>query len=300
MKKILITGGTGLIGNHLTRLLQHQGFEVMYLSRKKKEGSFKTFYWNINTNEIDDHAVSQADYIIHLAGANVAGKRWTTGYKNEILESRIKSTALLHDSMQRSPHHIKAVISASATGYYGHRGDEWLQEDASPANDFLGNTCVQWESAVQKIASLNKRVVLLRTGIVLAKEGGALPPLVKPIGFGIAPIFGNGRQFYPWIHINDLCHMFLHAIVNENIEGPYNAVAPEPKRYIDLMSTIAKTLGKIKINVPVPMPLLKIMMGEFVETLAFSTRCSSEKIEATGFTFRYAKLKDALQELLKK
>lgn len=298
MKTILITGGTGLIGKALTQLLQKEGFAVTYLSRKRSNGKPKSFYWNIATQEIDDDAITGADYIIHLAGANVAGHRWTTKYKQEIRESREQGAALIYSTLERNPNKVQAVISASAIGYYGERGDEWLNENEPPETDFLGTTCIQWESSVQKISALSKRVVLLRTGIVLAKEGGALPPLVRPLHFGIAPIFGSGHQYYPWIHIHDVCRMYLHAVLNESMSGAYNATAPEPVQYLDLMNQLSRTLGKWKVNVPVPMPVLQLALGDFVKTLSMSTRCSAEKILATGFEFRYPQLKSALLNLL--
>ncbi|MEO6167552.1 MAG: TIGR01777 family oxidoreductase [Chitinophagales bacterium] len=299
MKTVLITGGTGLIGRSLTQFLLRKGFDVAHLSRKKTAGNVKTYLWNTATNEIDNHAVSIADYIIHLAGANVADHRWTAKYKKEIVESRTKSASILYEALGHTPNHVKAIISASAIGYYGDRGEEWVHEDTAPADDFLGTTCVQWEASVNKFARLHKRVAILRTGIVLANEGGALPPLVRPIRFGIAPIFGNGKQYYPWIHIDDLCRMYLHAIENENIEGAYNAVGSEPDRYIHLINTIAETIGRKKINVPVPMPVLQAMMGDFVKTLSMSSRCSSDKIRASGFIFRFPALRTALEDLLK-
>lgn len=298
MKTILITGGTGLIGKVLTPFLQREGFEVTHLSRKKNSEGVKTYLWDTATNQVDQSAVAAADYIIHLAGANVADHRWTAKYKREIIESRTKSASLIYTALERTPNHVKAIISASAIGYYGDRGEEWLHEEAPPANDFLGTTCRQWEASAHKFVQLNKRVAILRTGIVLAREGGALPPLVQPIRYGVAPIFGNGQQYYPWIHIEDVCRMYLHAITNENMKGAYNAVGNEPERYINLMNAIAKTIGRKKINVPVPMPVLQIVMGDFVKTLSMSSRCSSDKIKASGFTFRFPELKTALHDLL--
>ncbi len=299
MKTILITGGTGLIGKFLTGLLQQEGFEVNCLSRNRNDGQPKTFYWNIAKQEVDADAITGADYIIHLAGANVAGHRWTKKYKQEIRVSREQGAALIYTALERNPNKVQAVISSSAIGYYGERGDKWLSEEEAPGTDFLGATCTQWEASVRKISRLNKRVVLLRTGIVLAKEGGALPPLVRPLHFGMAPIFGNGQQYYPWIHIYDLCQMYLHAIKNESLTGAYNATAPEPVRYIDFMNQLAETLGKRKMNVPVPMAVLQLVLGDFVKTLSMSIRCSAEKILATGFEFRYPKLESALINLLK-
>ncbi|MGB3074423.1 MAG: TIGR01777 family oxidoreductase [Chitinophagales bacterium] len=300
MKTILITGGSGLIGNHLTQLLRQEGYGVIHLSRKKRSSNVTTYEWNPDAGEIDDAAIVNADYIIHLAGANVAEHRWTKKYKAEILRSRTQSAALMYAALERTPNKVQAIISASAIGYYGDRGDEWLQEDAPPANDFLATTCLQWEAAVNKISALNKRVVILRTGIVLSKDGGALPPLVQPIRFGIAPIFGNGEQYYPWIHIDDLSRMYLHAINNETMRGAYNAVAPTPERFYALMNTIAKVMHRKKLNIPLPMFALEMVLGEFVKSLAMSTRCSADKMVGSGFEFRYRELEAALAALIGK
>lgn len=297
MKNILITGGSGLIGSKLTQLLEQRGYAVAHLSRSPGK-KITTYLWNTSTMEIDDRAVAWADAIIHLAGANVGAHRWTKKYKAEILKSRTDSTALLHNSLERTPNKVKVVVSASATGYYGHRGDAWLKEEDSPADDFLGNTCVQWEAAVNKLSAAGCRVVKLRTGIVLAQEGGALPPLVFPVRMFVAPIFGNGQQFYPWIHVDDLCRMYLYALENKNVQGSYNAVAPYPVRFSSLMDAMAKALGKRKINMPVPLFVLELVKGEFMKTLTFSTRCSAEKILSDGFKFEHEQVEEALKQLL--
>ena len=298
MPNILITGGSGLIGDHLTTLLQQKGYNVAHLSRKKKISNIEVYQWNPETGFIEDTAIAQADFIIHLAGANVGERRWTKRYKEEILQSRIRGTELLYASLQRVPNKVKAVIAASAIGYYGNRGDDLLQEEANPADDFLSATCVQWEKAVTGINDLVKRVVILRTGIVLAKDGGALPRFVQPIRFGIAPVFGDGKQYYPWIHITDLCHMYLHAVTNVSMTGIYNAVSPSPVRYIELLNTLAKTLNKKKINIPVPSILLLVTLGDFAQSLTMSTRCSADSITGSGFVFLFPSLEAALQDLI--
>lgn len=298
MPNILITGGSGLIGKHLTKLLQQEGYTVAYLSRKKKVDSTMVYQWNPDTGEIDDAAIAQADIVIHLAGANVGEHRWTKRYKEEILQSRIRSTELLYASLHRTPNKVQAVIASSAIGYYGNRGDEWLHEEADPAQDFLGVTCVEWEKAVTALEALNKRVVIFRTGIVLAKNGGALPRLVQPMRIGIAPVLGGGRQYYPWIHIDDLCNMYLHAMTHVIMTGVYNAVSPSPARYIELLNTIAKTLNKKKLNIPVPAIFLQIALGEFAQSLTMSTRCSADSITGSGFEFQYPDLEAALQDLI--
>jgi uncharacterized protein (TIGR01777 family) len=298
MECILITGGTGLIGRHLTKLLSGEGYEVIHLSRSPSKGSVKTFTWNIDTKEIDDDAIAAADHIIHLAGADLSARRWTKEYKEEIISSRVEGALLIRDSMLRIPNHVKSFISASGIGYYGDRGDEWLTEDAEPGDNFVSSICIEWEKAAHSFEKINKRVVILRTGIVLSKDGGALPPLMNPIRYGVAPIFGDGKQFYSWIHIDDLCGMYLHAIKNETVRGVYNGVAPGPQRYEDLMDIIAKNMKKRKLNVRVPIPFLKIIMGEFIGALADSDRCTSKKIEESGFRFKFEELDGALKNII--
>lgn len=297
MESVLITGGTGLIGGHLTKLLQQEGYEVMHVSREKSSGAIRTFQWDVEKRQIEEEAITGTDHIIHLAGANVAAHRWTPQYKEEIIDSRVQSTFLLRNALYDIPNRVTSFICASAVGFYGDRGEEWLGEEAEHATDFLGITCAQWEVAVRYVETLKKRVVMLRTGIVLAREEGALPELLKPIQYGIAPIFGSGRQFYPWIHIDDVCRMYLHAIRNTALTGPVNGVTPIPERYSDFISAVAKSVGKKKINIPVPMPILKMIKGEFVETLAYSYRCSSKKVESSGFTFKFPELNTALKDL---
>ncbi len=301
MEAVLITGGSGLIGTRLTTLLQKEGFEVMHLSRKAKNSdTVKVYQWNISKNLIEEEAVSRADHIINLAGANVAEKRWTKEFKNEILQSRVQGVNTLRQALSRIPNKVKTFISASAIGYYGDRDNELLTENISPASDFLGATCVLWEAAAQSVAKLGIRTTLLRTGIVLSKQGGALEPLMKSIQFGVAPVIGSGKQYYSWIHIDDICRMYIHAISNENISGVYNGVAPTPLSYIDLINAVSDAMGKRKINAPVPLWLLLLLKGDFVKSLISSAKCSSKKNTDTGFVFEFPTLKQALHDLLKK
>jgi uncharacterized protein (TIGR01777 family) len=261
MESILITGGSGLIGKHLTRLLQKEGYRVLHLSRSAKGNTVETFVWDVKRRKIDTEAVRDADHIIHLAGANVAEKRWTPAFREEIISSRVESAGLLFDSIKKIPNSVKTFISASGIGYYGDRNDEWLEETAAPGNDFLAQVCVKWEAAAQQFSSINRRSVSIRTGIVLSGEGGALPPLAGPVRFGIAPKFGTGNQFYSWIHIDDLCGIYLQAIRNEAMTGSYNGVAPSPERFVHFMEGIAKVLQKRKLNIPVPMGHIETREG---------------------------------------
>ena len=300
METILITGGSGLVGKHLTKLMLQEGFEVIHLSRKaRSNAAVKSFEWNPEKNFIDEKALIHADHIIHLAGANVAAY-WTPSYRKELMNSRVKSAELIFDSLSRRENKVKTFISSSAVGYYGDAGERWLNEDAPYGTDYLAEICIRWEAAAKKFELLDKRVAMIRTGIVLAKGGGTLPPLLLPIKFGIAPIFGNGNQYYPWIHIEDLCRIFLFAVQHSSVHDAYNAVAPDPVPFKELMNAIAKAARKRKLNFPVPPFMLKLFLDGFGSSLMRSMRCSSEKIEAAGFEFHYRELEKALTDLLRK
>jgi len=298
MPEILITGGSGLIGQRLTNILLDEGFDVAWLTRSpEKKFAVKIFHWDLKRNFIEEEALKSIDHIVHLAGANV-GTYWTPAYKKKIFSSRIESARLIFERLSSVPNRVKSFISASAVGYYGNGGDEWLNENSSPGNDFLANVCVKWEAAANHFNNLNKRVIILRTGIVLSKDGGTLPALISPMKFGIAPIFGNGKQFYPWIHIDDLCRMYVHAIKSETMSGVFNAVASQPVRFRELVNEIASAGRKPKINFSVPKFLLQLMLDGFGESLLSSLRCSSKKIEETGFQFQYPELRFALDNLV--
>jgi hypothetical protein len=300
MERVLITGGSGLIGRHLTALLQKEGYEVGWLTRSNTAVSgVQAFTWNAEKKFIHPGAFSETDHVIHLAGTSVAWL-WTSGYKRKILASRIDTARLIFDQMKRVPNKVKTFISASGIGYYGDGGERWLDEDAPAGNDFLAKVCVKWEEAANQFEQLGKRVAIFRTGIVMAREGGTLPPLMLSMKFGIAPVFGKGKQFYSWIHIDDLCSMYLNAIRNETISGVYNAVAPNPVPFRELIDQVVLARKKRYIRFAVPKFLLKLTLGGFGETLLGSQRCRPEKIRDRGFLWKYADLRPALENLLMK
>lgn len=299
--KILITGASGLIGKRLTELLLADGFEVNTLSRNppKNQNRLKHFSWNIHQQTIDVKAFEGVTAIVHLAGAGVADERWTAARKKEILESRVNSTRLLFQTLSSIPHSVACVVSASAVGFYGDAGAKILKEDAPPARTFLANVCVQWEQEVKAFSTLNIREVRLRIGIVLAKNGGALPELSKSIPWGIAGYFNKHPLYYPWIHIDDVCGIFIHAIKERGVSGAYNATAPQPLELKDLMSAIVKAMGKKALLIPAPAFALKMAMGEMAEMLLSSQNCSAEKIVKSGYTFQYTDAVEAVKNLLK-
>jgi uncharacterized protein (TIGR01777 family) len=309
MACVLITGGTGLVGTAVKNLLLKKGYEVVLLSRStiSKEGYA---HWDINAGTIDSTAIATADYIIHLAGAGVADKRWSKARKQEILDSRTKSSALLVKAMQETPNKVKAVISASAIGWYGpdkNNGDHHLAAqgfvETDPSYpDFLGTTCAAWEASIVPVTAntngLQKRLVCLRTGIVLSKYGGALKEFLKPLAARMAAVLGNGKQMISWIDNRDLAKMFVYAIENESMSGSYNAVAPVPVSNKTLTKTLASVLyGKFYITTYVPSFILKIMLGEMSIEVLKSTTVSAQKIQDTGFVFDYPEITKSLSTL---
>ena len=310
MPSVLITGGTGLVGTAVKTLLEHKGYEVVLLTRSKTPIKGQA-HWDINAGTIDSAAIAAADYIIHLAGAGVADKRWSTARKQEILDSRTKSSALLVKALQETPNKVKAVISASAIGWYGPDNNDkhniegtsqgFVETDPSYP-DFLGTTCAAWEASIAPVTNntsgLQKRLVCLRTGIVLSKNGGALKEFLKPLAVRMAAVLGNGKQMISWIDVRDLAKMFVYALENENISGSYNAVAPAPVSNKTLTQTLAKVLyGKFYITTYVPSFVLKIMLGEMSIEVLKSTSVSAQKITDAGFVFDYPTITSSLSTL---
>ncbi len=305
MQTIVITGGTGLVGTQLSKMLVERGYHVIIFTRspQKHTGTahLQYAYWDIDNFKVDEAALLKADYIIHLAGAGVVDKKWDAAYRKEILSTRTKSIELILQKLQPGKHHVKALISASATGWYGPDLDPVAPflESSPAANDFLGNTCRLWELAADEAVCMGIRVCKLRTGIVLSDKAGALPEFIKPLRFGIASILGSGKQVISWIHLTDLCRMYIHAIENSALHGSYNATSPSPVTNKTLVKTLARIRNGNKfITMNVPTFVLKIMMGERSIEVLKSCTVSSQKIQETGFTFQYPLLQEALTNLL--
>jgi uncharacterized protein len=302
MATVLITGGTGLVGSKLTEQLLQKGYEVIILTRKQRVAAVSNLryaVWDVDAGTIDDGAIRSADHIVHLAGAGVADKRWTPARKQEIAESRTKSAALIVKALAGIPNKVKTVVSASAIGWYGADTAEsrrrGFSEDAPPDRHFLGETCRLWEGSINPVQELGKRLVKLRIGIVLSEDGGALQEFSRPIRFGMATILGSGDQVISWIHVEDLCRMFIYAIENEGMAGAYNAVAPKPVTNKELTLKLAQKLrGKLFIPLHVPAFALKLALGEMSIEVLKSATVSSEKIQSTGFIYRYPSITAAL------
>jgi len=295
MKNILITGGSGLIGKNITQLLESEGHTVAWLSRNPKKYAQKSFSWDIEKTSIDHAAIEWADGIIHLAGEGVAEKRWTPDRKIAILESRTHSTSLLHEAIQHASKKPEFFISASAVGFYGFdTEDKLVDENTKPGTDFLAQVVIAWENEVKKIADLGLRTVLLRIGIVLDKNGGALKEMMKP---PIAAPLGSGNQWMSWIAIDDLVRMFSFAVNDKKLSGSYNAVGPNPATNAELTKAAAKHAGKTYIGLGVPGFGLKLILGEMAMMVLGGNKVSSKKIQEAGFEFNYPKLDGAMKEI---
>lgn len=297
-KSILITGGTGLVGTHLSKHLIHTGYKVKHLSRNPGTNpSIETFTWDINKGIIDPNCIKGVDTIIHLAGAGIADERWTNKRKQLIISSRTDSIKLIYDLLQKKTHKVKHIISASGIGYYSDRGDEVLTENSDPSNDFLAKSCILWENAVDEGKAQNLKVTKFRTGIVLAKDGGALSQLDMPVKLYLGSPFGDGKQWFSWIHIDDVVNMYTFAIERENFQGVFNMAAPQPVRNKDFIRVLAKVLNKPIWAPAVPRFVLKALLGEMSKAVIGSTHVNVDKILAEGFKFKFPELNTALKDL---
>ena len=307
MATVLISGGTGMIGNRLSQHLIERGYTIIILSRDKNKSSKNAnllySHWDVEKNIIDSEVVRKSDHIVHLAGAGVMDKKWTEAYKKIILSSRTKSAELIINCLKNNEHHVKSFVSASAIGLYGadekkfNIGKGFTETDLA-ADDFLGKTVLLWEASTDPVALLGIRLVKLRTGIVLSNDGGALKEYKMPLRFGVAPVLGNGKQIISWIHIDDLCRMYCEAIENIYLNGSYNAVAPHPVSQKTLIVGLAQKLrNNFFTAVYIPAFLLKLRFGKRSIEILKSAWVSSKKVTSTGFTFLYPTMDAALNEL---
>jgi uncharacterized protein len=301
MATILITGGTGMIGRALTNALLERNHRVIILTRQMPGMHYGSrvgyALWDTDKGTIDAEAISQTDCIVHLAGANVGEKRWSDQRKKEIADSRVKSGEIIVKALRETPNKVKAVVSASAMGWYGPdpaipNPKPFTEED--PAyDDFLGQTCAKWEQALEPVTHQGIRLVKLRTSIVLSKAGGALKEFIKPLRFGFATILGSGKQVISWIHIDDLVNLYIAAIEKEEMNGVYNAATPKPVSNKELILQVARSRnGGRFIAVRVPAFVLKLVLGEMSIEVLKSTTLSCEKIKRAGFVFKYPTLED--------
>jgi uncharacterized protein (TIGR01777 family) len=299
-QSVLISGGSGLVGRYLTSLLIGEGFKVSHLSRgATTSGKVRVFNWDPGKNIVDPGAFEGIDYIIHLAGANIGEKRWTQKRKDEIINSRVESARFLHKIVLENKIQLKAFITASAIGYYGSlTREKILSEDDSPGTDFLGTTCRLWEEAADLFNTDGIRTVKIRTAVVLEKNDAALSKLMLPAKYGFVIRTGNGHQYMPWIHITDLCRIYLKAIKDQNMTGAFNAVSPEHVNHNVFVRTMARVMNRPVFLPPVPSFILRIMLGEMSDVVLKGSRVSSDKIINSGYRFVHPVLLEALKDVI--
>jgi len=300
-KNVLLTGGTGFIGKHLTDVLIENGFTVSILSRsdRKNTPSITYYKWNLKDNFIDRDAILNADYIVHLAGEGIVEKRWTKRRKKAILESRTKPVQLILSILKENNKTLDAFVSASAVGIYGaFTSQEVCTENTPPANDFLGMTCQKWEAAADQITTLGIRTVKIRTGIVLGKGEGFLKKITPGFKAGFGAILGSGKQYIPWIHVEDLCQIYLKAIVDTDMQGAYNATITDNTTNATLSRILAHLYGYTIWLPNIPAFLIRLGLGKMSIAVLEGQRISSEKIQKAGFEFQYTDIETTLSTSL--
>lgn len=299
MKNILITGGSGLVGKHLTQVLEANKMNVSWIGRSKsKKTTYRKYNWDLETMSIDRGWLQNTDTIFHLAGAGVVDNKWTESYKQEIYDSRIKSTQLLFNTLSKEENSIKTLICASAIGIYGNDCPESTDETAPAQNNFLAKVCDDWEKEARKFESLGVRVVIIRVGIVLAKEGGFVKAVASPAKWGLGAAFGNGKLMTSWIHINDLCGIFMKAGNDIQMSGAYNAIAPNPVSNKQITKAICHALHRPFFLPNIPAFILKLTLGEMASMILANQNISSKKIEKAGYIFRFDKVEEAITDVI--
>ena len=305
IKKIIVTGATGLIGRKLCSKLLEQGNEITIFTRnpeaakKVMRGAKKYVKWNYNNPEEWKDYLNETDSVIHLAGTNIGAKRWNNKFKKELFNSRIESTRQLVNIIKNCENKPKSFITASAVGFYGDRADEVLIEKSNTGKDFLSNLCSEWEKEAEKIEDQNVRRVSLRIGLVLNNEGGVLKKFLPPFKIFLGGPLGNGKQWFPWIHIEDLINILIHTIKTESLQGPVNIASPGIVRMNDFATSLGKVLQRPSFF-QVPKFILKIAVGEFADAIISGQKVSVDKLLNSGYNFRFTDLEKALKNLLEK
>lgn len=302
--RVIITGGTGLIGRALAADLAQDGHEVIVLSRSPERhtnrlpSGVRVERWDARTGGGWAHLADGANAIVNLAGENIAAGRWTPERKARIRESRLNAGRAVVEAVQAATNRPRVVVQASAVGYYGPCGDEEVTEDHPPGSDFLARVCVEWEASTAPVEELGVRRPILRTGIVLSAEGGALPRMLPPFKLGLGGRLGSGRQWFPWIHIRDEVRAIRFLLEQENAGGPYNLTAPNPVTNAELTQALGRVLGRPALF-PVPALALKLIFGEMATVLLDGQRAVPRRLLDAGFTFEFTDVQTALRDLLK-
>jgi uncharacterized protein (TIGR01777 family) len=297
--KILVTGSSGLVGERLVHSLKSQGQEVVRLVRSIPKDSATEIRWNPDEGTLDEAGLEGLDSVVHLAGENLAEGRWTDEKKKRIRESRVKGTRLLSEALARLKEKPEVLVSASAIGFYGNRGDEILTERSAAGDDFLAEVCREWELATAPAGENGIRVVHLRFGVILSREGGALAKMLFPFRMGVGGKIGSGKQYMSWIAIDDVVGVIEHALMNDELRGAVNVVSPNPVTNYEFTKTMGSVLSRPTVF-PVPAFAAKLLFGEMADaTLLTSQRVEPERLKASGYKFKYPELKNALQHVLK-
>jgi uncharacterized protein (TIGR01777 family) len=302
MAIILITGGSGLVGKALTKRLILEGHEVRILSRHPKStDSIKSFFWNVEKQKVDEKAFENVEHIVHLAGSGIADKRWTNARKQDIIDSRVNSMKLITDVVKKKNIKLKSFVGASAIGIYGMTTSEKIfSEIDNGTDDFLSFSCAQWENSYNEIQTLSEKSCILRIGVVLSKDGGALKKLLPLFQLGLGSAVGSGKQYMPWIFIDDLVSVFYEALFNQNFSGIYNAVSSEHITNQQFSKQLSKSLSKPFFVPNVPSFLLKLLFGEMANVLLEGSRVSNQKLLNSGFLLKYPSIFRALNKIATK
>ena len=301
-KNVLITGGTGFIGKYLTAELLKKGYSVSILTRNSKPNTNGIFYylWDVSSQKMEEAAVLNADYIIHLAGENIGGKKWTVKRKEEIRDSRVESAELIYSVLKKHNKQIQAFVSASGIGVYGAvNGEGICTENTSPANDFVGMICQDWEKSADLMAGLGIRTVKIRTGMVLGKNEGVLNKFTPLFKKGLGTALGSGQQYMPWIHVQDLCRIYIEAIENKHMSGAYNATINDSTTNLSFSRALANSLGRPMLLPKIPSFVIQLGMGEMASLVLTGRRVSSDKVKKLGFRFQYKNLNKALKDCVR-
>lgn len=297
-ESVLISGGSGLVGNILTDLLLEKGYKVGHISRSQSaDNRVETIVWDLKKKTIDIDKVVKYDYLINLVGAGIADKKWTDERKREIVDSRVDALNFLFEIVQNNDHQFKSIVSASAVGYYGFETSKHVfTESDQPGTDFLAETCVKWEKAVFQFNELNIPTSAVRIGIVLSTAGGALKELARPVKFFAGAPLGSGDQYIPWVHIKDVSRQFIYQMENR-LSGVYNAAADEHKTNAEFTKDVAQVLNKPLLLPNVPKFVMKIILGERALMVLKGNKISNQKVKKAGFNYEFSNLKNALEDL---
>ena len=296
--RVLISGGSGLVGSALTKSLRADGHSVFHFVRPGGTAAPGDVRWDPSQATVDVPALEAFDAIVHLSGASISDGRWTDNRKKELRSSRVDSTRVLVDSLERLKQPPRVFVCASAIGYYGNRGDELLAESSGYGNDFLALVCRAWEGEAARAAARGVRTVMARFGVILATQGGALPRMLMPFKLGLGGRLGSGKQWMSWIALEDVVQILRSAIADEKIQGPVNIVAPQPAQNAEFTRVLAGVLHRPAIF-PAPAIALRLALGQMADGLLLSSqRVQPEKLVASGYKFRHESLQPALQAIL--